>query len=276
MTRSEPERRGFYARTLRALLDRGVLRPEMSVLVVCGGPADRDAFLDLGFSDVTVSGFDELAGGDVRPYRWSVQDAEALGYTDSSFDLVAVSAGLHHCRSPHRALLEMYRVARDVIFVLESRDSMLMRRGAALGFVDDYELTAVAAHGFRTGGVANSATPNYVYRWTEREVEKTIASYAPHARHRFLYFHELELPMSVLAARRNALWAFAARVLEPALDVTSRLFPGQANLFAFAVLKPRLPRDLQPWMTVAAGRAVPNEPWIESRLATHDDDPHDG
>ena len=100
-----PERSGFYGRTLHRLLEGGMLRREMSVLVVCGGEADRDVFLGLGFGDVTIS---NLAGGSdeaVRPYRWAVEDAEQLSYDDESFDLVAVSGGLHHCRSPHRALI---------------------------------------------------------------------------------------------------------------------------------------------------------------------------
>ena len=69
-----------------------------------------------------------------------------------------------------------------------------MRVAVKLGAVDEYELAAVAAHGLRSGGVANTSTPNYVYRWSEREVEKTVASFAPHARHRIRFFREFELP----------------------------------------------------------------------------------
>ena len=53
-----------------------------------------------------------------------------------------------------------------------------MRVAQRLGVVDEYELTAVADNGLPAGGVRNSPVPNYVYRWTEREVEKTIASAA--------------------------------------------------------------------------------------------------
>ena len=73
-----------------------------------------------------------------------------------------------------------------------------MRAAIRLGVADEYELTAVADNAFRSGGVRNTGVPNYVYRWTEREVEKTIRSAAPHARDEFLWFHELELPLSVL------------------------------------------------------------------------------
>ena len=100
------ERSGFYARTLESLLAREALDRRMSVLVVAGGPADRDVLHGLGFRDVTLSNLDEKAG-DVEPYRWERQDAEALTHEDGAFDWSIVSAGLHHCRSPHRALLEL-------------------------------------------------------------------------------------------------------------------------------------------------------------------------
>lgn len=245
-------RGAFYRRVLDELLDDGLLRRDMSVLVTCGGGADADALRASGFTDVTITNVDsDGEAGAFAPFRWERQDAEALTYEEASFDVAIVAAGLHHCRSPHRALLELYRVARVAAIALESRDSALMRLAVRLGAVDEYELGAVAAHGLRAGGVRNSAVPNYVYRWTEREVEKTIASYAPHARHRFRYFREFELPEVVLDVDRG-LRARVLRVARPAAAAVTRLLPSQANLFAFVVEKPRLPDDLQPWMAAAA------------------------
>src|SRR5581483_3958776 len=159
-----------------------------------------------------------------------------------------------------------YRVARRGLLAIESRDSLLMRLATRLGASDEYELTAVLAHGFVSGGVRNSPIPNYVYRWTEREVEKTIAANAPVARHTIVYLRELELPVAILEFRRNPLWALAARVAIPALRLLVRAFPSQANLFAFAVLKPQLPRDLYPWLRADDGRIEPDESWIRRRL----------
>ncbi len=227
------EREGFYRRVLRSLLDEGLVQRDWKVLVVAGGEADRAAFADTEFTDVLITNLDP-APGEER------QDAEQLSYEDGAFDLAVVSAGLHHCASPHRAVLELYRVARHGILALEARDSALMRLAQRAGVVDEYELTAVAAHDFRAGGVRNTPTPNYVYRWTEREVEKTIASAAPHARHRFVWFRELELPVSVLEASGRGMFRFAAGPLR----LLTKVFPRQANLFAFAVFK----EGLQPWM----------------------------
>ena len=252
------ERSSFYRRVLEQLLEEGVFRRDMSVLVVAGGPADRDAFHSLGFERVTISNVDEsVAAEEVAPYEWSYQDAENLDYPDGSFDATVVSAGLHHCRSPHRALLELYRVARVAALALESRDSSLMRVAVRLGAVDDYELAAVAAHSFRSGGVANTSTPNYVYRWTEREVEKTVASFAPHARHRIRFFRQFELPQAVVEIDRGAR-AGVLRLARPVVTLITRVLPRQANLFAFLVEKPRLPHDLQAWMHVEEGELRPD------------------
>ena len=265
------ERSGFYVRTLERLLAERVASRDMSVLVVAGGEPDRDALAAAGFADVTISNIDEdVDAAAFAPYRWERQDAEALSYGDGSFDLGVVSAGLHHCRSPHRALLELYRVSRRALLAIESRDSALMRVAARVGLVGDYELEAVASHGFRHGGVRNTNVPNYVYRWTEREVAKTIAAHAPHARHRVLYFHEFELPASVVGLNRSRPLRVAFRALEPVARGVTKVLPSQANLFAFVVVKPELPRDLQPWLRLDGGQPVPDEEWLRARYLTPD------
>ena len=258
-------RSSFYRRVLGTLLAEGVIDPSMSVLVSCGGSADRDALASAGFTDVTITNVDSSGDdGALAPFGWEHQDAEDLTYEDGSFDVAIVSAGLHHCRSPHRALLELYRVARVAAIALESRDSSLMRLAVRLGAVDDYELAAVAAHGLRSGGVANTGTPNYVFRWTEREVEKTLASFAPHVRHRVLYFREFELPAPVLETSHGAKAALL-RLSQPVVTAITRVLPGQANLFAFVIQKPRLPDDLQPWMRVEDDRVVPDAEAVARR-----------
>ena len=258
-------RSSFYRRVLVSLLADGVLDPSMSVLVSCGGSADRDALAGAGFTNVTITNVDSAGDdGALAPFAWEHQDAEDLTHGDESFDVAIVSAGLHHCRSPHRALLELYRVARVAVIALESRDSSLMRLAVRLGAVDDYELAAVAAHGLQSGGVANTGTPNYVYRWTEREVEKTVASFAPHVRHRIRYFREFELPEVVLQTN-HGMRAGVLRFSRPVVTAITRVLPGQANLFAFVIEKPRLPDDLQPWMRVADGRVLPDREAVGRR-----------
>jgi hypothetical protein len=150
--REPVEREGFYRRVVGELLERGVLTRDLALVVVGGGELDRSVLESHGFRNVTLTNLD--------PEQGEVEDAEALSYADGSFDFGIVSAALHHCRSPHRALLELYRVSRIGVLALEARDSTLMRLANRIGVAEEYELTVVAAEGFRTGGVANSAVPN--------------------------------------------------------------------------------------------------------------------
>ena len=91
---SVPSYFGFYQRIIRTLLDRGIIQPDMSVLVVCGGATDRRVFEELGFKDVSISNLDSrMTGTEFAPYKWSYQDAEALTYPNDSFDIVVACAG---------------------------------------------------------------------------------------------------------------------------------------------------------------------------------------
>src|ERR1700730_5289815 len=151
----------FYSETLRRLLDDGWLGLDSRVLVACGGRYDRDVFLGLGFRRVTISNLDlQMDVSEFAPYPWSFEDVESLGFEDGAFDFVVVHQGLHHCHSPHRGLLEMYRVARRGVLAFEPRATKSERLGVRLGVGQQYEIAAVAAHGLQFGGVGNSATPN--------------------------------------------------------------------------------------------------------------------
>src|SRR5688572_24937831 len=120
--------RDLYLDVLEELLRQGHLRRDMKILVLCGGPRDRQAFLHCGFNDVTISNLDSRVRGDeFAPFQWSFQDAEKVTFEDDSFDFCVAADGLHHCQSPHRGLLELYRVARRGVIVLEPRDNLLTR-----------------------------------------------------------------------------------------------------------------------------------------------------
>src|SRR5947207_6007384 len=92
----------FYYNTLSQWIpDRSA-----SILVVAAGRTDRDVLSDLGFTNVVLSNVQEPLNGEVAPHTWSRQNAEALSYRDGEFDYTVVHAGLHHCHSPHRGLLD--------------------------------------------------------------------------------------------------------------------------------------------------------------------------
>lgn len=255
----------FYSRVLRIAEAEGVLDSGMSILVVAGGSYDRETFLELGYKDVTISNVDvEGAGGaDFAPYCWTLQHAERLTLPDSSVDVVVVHAGLHHCRSPHAALAEMYRVARRTVIVVEARDSFMVRCGIKLGLTPQYEVEAVVAHDYMSGGVENSGLPNFVYRWTENEVEKVVRSLDPSAPPRLRYVYGLRLPVERLMMRRAGSIRALAAGLAGLARVAQSLFPRQGNCFGFIIAKPDAATSLFPWVQ-PGGRTV-DRAWCQTR-----------
>ena len=252
----------FYARTLQRLIDEGVLRRDTELLVVCGSDQDRDVLRHVGFTRVTISNIEPGVTEDlVAPYTWSLQDAEALGFPDGAFDFVVAHEGLHHCHSPHRAMLEMYRVARRGILVFEPRDTFLVRLGVRLDFGQEYEVAAVAGNRMTSGGVDNTAIPNFVYRWSEREVEKVIRAWEPRGLPRIRYFYSLRVPHGRIAAMKNRWASRTLRALLPLVRLFTKVFPRQSNCFAWLVTKIEVPRDLHPWLEMADGKPVFSVAW---------------
>lgn len=236
----------FYSRVVRQLAQTTMSR-EDSILVVCGGLYDAKTFNAAGFSRVLVTNVDGPYADAAGSFDSATQDAENLTFEDASFDWAVVHAGLHHCTSPHRALLEMCRVARKGVLVLEARDSFLVRAAVRLGLTVDYELEAVA---LGSCGLRNTAVPNFIYRWTEREVRKTIESAYPDRINKLRFFYGLRLPTERLTMSGPLKRVIAALVGAFAV-VVQRLVPRQCNEFAFVVFhtsqdKPWIVRDPAP------------------------------
>jgi SAM-dependent methyltransferase len=232
----------FVHATLKYLELPGQLTPRHRVLAVCAGSAENVLFKNLGFQQVTLSGLDpSLTNEGAAPFSVARADAMSLPFPNNSFDWVFVSDGLHHCDSPHRALLEMYRVARVGVIVFESRDSVLMRLGVRLGWVEEYELSAVIGNGGVCAGVNYTCVPNYVYRWTERDFEKTICCADPTGRPAFRYFYGFNAPQRDYTGLKKLVYKGA--VLGGRLF--SSVFKKQSNSFCLVAFKPS---TLFPWL----------------------------
>ena len=266
MTETLWENPPFYEHTLRRLLSKNILNTDTGILVVCGGEGDRVAFQSLGFKNVTISNLDtNLSSSKMSPFQWSYQNAEELTFPDDSFDFCVVHEGLHHCYSPHRGLLEMYRVSRFGLLLIEPCDNVFTKLGLVLDIGQEYEHSAVFYHDCKSGGVANSSVPNFIYRWTEKEIVKTISSFSPYGKHRFLFWRRLMMPWRNLANRRSALIRLLYPVfllLELGDSVTSRM----GNTLASVVLKPEIPRDVHPWLRLSEGEFEPDIHYLTGKF----------
>jgi SAM-dependent methyltransferase len=241
----------FYRQTLEKLLKAGDIARSDKVVVFCGGPVDAEVLDSLGFSDVTITNLDARADGNTEGLKWERQNAECSTYADDEFDVAIVHAGLHHCHSPHRALLEMYRVARKAVVAFEARDSFTMKIARRAGFTPDFELWSVSEEGYATGGVANGPIPNFIYRWTEWEIEKTIRSFDPAHVDKIKYFYGLLLPTLRFDQTNMPIRRAVMKMLAPAAQILAWLFPKQGNQFGWAIVKTGKLRD---WLEVHDGK----------------------
>jgi len=164
---------------LRALEQAGIRR-DSSVLVLGGGNIDVVLLETVGLTNFTLSNMTSsaLARTD-RQDAGALLDAENLGLPDNSFDVVFAHDVLHHCYTPHKAVREMMRVAKQCVIFFDPNDSAFMRALIRLKFSFPYEIGIVAALDYAGGGVMGSAIPNYVFRWTPRELEKTARCSMP-------------------------------------------------------------------------------------------------
>jgi ubiquinone/menaquinone biosynthesis C-methylase UbiE len=256
----------FYREVISQLVRSGVLRTDMEILVICGGHTDRAVLQEAGFERVVISNVDPRPSEmEFAPFGWNYQDAERLAFDDGSFDICLVHSGLHHCHSPHRALLEMYRVARRGLILFEPYDNLLTHLGVRLNIGQEYEHAAVYFNEGKYGGVGNGPIPNYVYRWTEQEIVKAIQCYAPHARHDIRFIHKMRIPWTQLRHRRNKAFYYTVRFAQPLLKLLEFAFPKQSNNFAAVVLKPDLPLDLHPWLRQDGETIRLNDEWLAAR-----------
>jgi len=216
------DRLAFYGQVIDAWLPVRAA----SILIVGAEQNDVDLFLARGFANVTLLNLQSAPV--TMPAGWKF----------------VVGNG----RSPHSILLEMYRTSIKTTIFIEARDSLLMKAVERCGLTQSYELTAVHYNGGTSGGVDDTAVPNYVYRWTEREVEKTIASYAPHCNHAFDYRYGLDLPQTPAVLMHAPLRTAFIRAIRPLAWLLGVLLPRQQNLFAAQIQKKQGDMQLKPWL----------------------------
>ena len=252
------ERIKFYERCV----DEMLISKNASILVCGGGILDKNVFHSLGYKNVIISNIDgRINENEYEPYQWKYADAENLPFDNDAFDYTVIYAAIHHTHSPHRVLTEMYRVSRNGLLVLESRDSFVMHLMEKFAIAETYECTAVYTNNCQHGGVNNTEIPNYIYRWTEREIEKTIQSYAPYYQHEYVYKYGAAFSKIVELERNAWFKKVFMNMAKPLYRVFTKIFPKQGNQFACYVGKSDKREKLFPWLKMENGEIKFNKDW---------------
>jgi|688.fasta_scaffold498547_2 SAM-dependent methyltransferase len=152
------------------------------VLVIGASINEIKIFNELNYRNVTFGIYSKAELKNIidknyyKNFNFIQSDCRKIKYKRASFDYCFTHATLHHIDLPHLAFSELYRVSKKGVLVIEGNDSLIMRLSSALGFCEEFEVSSISRD---TGGLLNTSIPNYVYRWTEREVTKLFNSFDP-------------------------------------------------------------------------------------------------
>lgn len=262
--------RSRFEETLRKCAAAVGIDVKQSVLIVGGSFRDAHSLYRIGFRRMTLSNVEPLVDVDDKTdpmpdadITLLYADLEKLPVADASYDLVLAHEVLHHCRSPHAALVEMLRVSRRDIVLMEPNDSLAMRWLIRLRFSASYELPAVIYNDYKKGGVNNTDIPNFIYRWDPRTIYQTVAACLPE-REFGLYlrrYWEFNITAEELERRRETRISVITKVAGPrhfiallhGFQAVANSFPwiaGQGNKFFACITKQHA---LKPWIVERDG-----------------------
>lgn len=173
------------------------LNKESKILIISASPKEIAIFNKNNFKNYYVSYFDHDQKKEILTN--SAIDEKNLIQLDitknnfhlknEEFDYVVIHAVIHHLDKPHLGILNLYDFVSRGLIIIESNDSILMKICTKLKFVEEFEYSAISNN---KGGLLNSGVPNYIYRWTEREIKKLIYSYKPNFQHDFIFDYNFD------------------------------------------------------------------------------------
>ena len=213
------------------------LNKDNSILILGASDQEGQLFQKLRYKKVTLSNVNLVQLKDFKntQYKKKKLNFNNLSSIKSNcYDYVVVHASIHHASKPHNILLEMYRIAKNGVLVIEANDSLIMRLSVRLNFSEDFEKSALSKKNF-VGGVDGSNIPNYVYRWTEREIKKLFYSYQPDKKINIIFNYQNNIFNENLS--NNFIKKTIIIFTYVFLKIIFYLFPKQQNLMSIYIDK---------------------------------------
>ena len=190
------------------------------ILVLGAGSLDQKVFLELGYKNVTFSNIGNSNEKKINFYE-NIHD---IKLKDNSYEYCIAHACIHHSSKPHLAILELFRVCSKGSLIIEANDSFLSRVACKLKLSEEYELSAVKKN-ITTGGVDNTSIPNYVYRWTEREIIKLMKSFRPDLKHKIFFDYGSHIKFT------------QSKIIKIFFNILFLILPKQKNLLSIYINK---------------------------------------
>ena len=169
----------FYKKNFKNLIDKG-----SNFLLISASMYEVKILKNLGYLNFNITYHDDAEKKQFLDYGFKENinlfksDLRNLAFKDKSFDYAITNATIHHIDLPHKAITELYRVAIKGVLIIESNDSLIMRLATKVKLTEEFEVSSINEDK-NTGGLLDTAVPNYVYRWTEKEILKLLKSFDP-------------------------------------------------------------------------------------------------
>ena len=201
------------------------------ILIMGAGSLDRKIFEELGYKDVTYSNIENSKEKNLNIY----ENIHNIKLKDNEYEYCVAHACIHHSSKPHLAILELFRVCSKGCLIIEANDSLLSRLACKIGLSEEYELSAVQKN-IISGGVDNTNIPNYVYRWTEREIFKLMKSFRPEINHKILFDYGYQIKFTKL------------KIIKLLFNIFFLIFRKQQNLLSIYINKDLKNIKLNSWI----------------------------
>ncbi len=225
----------FYYKQIEQFLPK-----DANILVVGASEKEIKIFENKNYKNILFSYFDDDVELIINKYsknrnfKFQKIDCRQIEYPDGYFDYTFTHATIHHIDKPHLAILELYRVSQKGVLIIEGNDSILMRLSAFFSYSEKFEVSSVNLKE-KKGGLMETGVPNYIYRWTEREIYKLLESYDPSIKKKVIFNYSYDLANRTLETKLSIKWV--KNLFKLPVIVFLKFFPRQGNLISIYIDK---------------------------------------
>jgi hypothetical protein len=221
------DRKKFYTEQVLKFIKN----KDSQILVLGAGILDKSIFDEIGYRNVT---FSNIENSNEKGLNFN-ENIHNIKIDSNAYEYCIAHACIHHSSKPHTAILELYRVCSKGSLIIEANDSLISRLACKFKLSEEYELSAVKKNETK-GGVDNTNIPNYVYRWTEREIIKLLKSYRPDLKHRIFFNYGYQIKFT------------KSKILKLLFDIFFFIFTKQKNLLAIYIDKNNKDLEYNDWI----------------------------